>query len=73
MTAANRYLDEVYRPAFNAEFMPPALEERSTFMPWIGGKLDDFLCETPERIVGKDTSFEGMALQIPKDRTGCIT
>jgi len=70
MTAANRYLDEVYRPAFNAEFMPPALEEGSAFVPWIGGKLDDFLCETFERVVGKDNcvAFEGMALQIPKDR-----
>jgi len=70
MTAANHYLDEVYRSAFNAEFMPPALEEGSVFMPWIGGKLDDFLCETFERVVGKDNRavFEGMALQIPKDR-----
>jgi len=70
MTAANRYLDEVYRPAFNAEFMPPALAEGSAFVPWIGGKLDDFLCEAFERVVGKDNcvAFEGMALQIPKDR-----
>jgi len=52
MTAANRYLDEVYRPAFNAEFMPPALEEGSAFVPWIGGRLDDFLCETFGRVVG---------------------
>ena len=29
------------------------------------GKLDDFLCETFEHVVGKDNSFEGMALQIP--------
>jgi len=64
MTAANRYLDEVYRPTFNAEFMPPAPEEGSAFVPWIGGKLDDFLCETFERVVGKDNcvAFEGMAL-----------
>jgi hypothetical protein len=26
MEAANRYLDEVYRPAFNAEFMQPAAD-----------------------------------------------
>jgi len=70
MTAANRYLDEVYRPAFNAEFVPPALEEGPAFVPWIGGRLDDFLCETFERVVGKDNcvAFEGMALQVPKDR-----
>jgi len=50
--------------------MPPALAEGSAFVPWIGGKLDDFLCETFERVVGKDNcvAFGGMALQIPKDR-----
>ncbi len=70
MAAANRYLAEVYQPAFNAEFMQPALEEGSAFVPWIGGDLDDFLCETYERVVGKDNgvAFEGMALQIPQDR-----
>jgi transposase len=67
---ANRYLEEVYRPAFNAEFMQPALEEGSAFVPWIGGGLDDYLCEVYERVVGKDNcvAFEGMALQIPADR-----
>jgi transposase len=67
---ANRYLEEVYRPAFNAELMQPALEEGSAFVPWIGGDLDDFLCETYERVVGKDNcaAFEGMTLQIPQDR-----
>jgi len=50
--------------------MPPALEEGSASVPWIGGKLDDCLYETFERVVGKDNcvAFEGMALQIPKDR-----
>ncbi|OGT90848.1 MAG: hypothetical protein A2514_04510 [Gammaproteobacteria bacterium RIFOXYD12_FULL_61_37] len=39
-------------------------------MPWISGDLDDYLCETHERVVGKDNcvSFEGLALQIPQDR-----
>jgi hypothetical protein len=70
MAAANRYLEEVYRPAFNAEFMQPALEEGSAFVPWIGGDLNDYLCEVYERVVGKDNcvAFEAMALQIPKDR-----
>ena len=68
--AANRYLEEVYRPAFNAEFMQPAMEEGSAFVPWIGGDLKDFLCEIDERVVGKDNcvAFEGMSLQIPQDR-----
>ena len=47
--------------------MPPALEEGLAFVPWIGGRLDDFLCETFGRVVGKDNcvAFEGMALQVP--------
>ena len=67
---ANGYLEEVYRPAFNAQFMQPALAEGSAFVPWTGGDLDDFRCETYERVVGKDhgVAFEGMALQIPQDR-----
>jgi hypothetical protein len=36
LQAANRYLEEVYRPAFNAEFQQPALEQGSAFVPWIG-------------------------------------
>ncbi len=38
MAAANRYLNDVYRPAFNAEFMQPAREAGSAFVPWIGGE-----------------------------------
>ena len=73
MAAANRYLHEVYRPAFNAEFMQPAMEEGSAFVTWIGGPLDDILCERFERAVGNDNcvSFEGMKLQIPADRHRC--
>jgi len=70
MGGANRYLDEVYLAAFNEEFMQPAMEEGSAFVPWIGGDLDDFLCESHERVVGKDNciAFAGMSLQIPQDR-----
>ena len=73
MVEANRYLDEVFRPAFNAEFMQPAREEGSAFVPWIGGDLDDILCERFERTVGNDNcvSFAGMKLQIPADRYRC--
>ena len=69
LAGANRYLTEVYRPAFNAEFMQPAMEEGSAFVGWIGGALDDILCERFERIVGNDNgvAFEGMKLQIPAD------
>ncbi len=70
MEDANRYLEHVYRPAFNEEFTQPALEEGSAFVEWIGANLDDILCEEFERTVGKDNcvQFDGMTLQIPQDR-----
>jgi transposase len=70
MEAANRYIREVYLPAFNAEFMQPAMEEGSAFVAYIGTDLDDILCEQHERVVGKDNcvSFEGLKLQIPPDQ-----
>jgi hypothetical protein len=73
MAAANRYLDDVYRPAFNREFSHPAREEGSAFVPFLGGGLDDVLCEQYERTVGKDNCirFEGLVLQIPADRHRC--
>ncbi len=73
MAAANDYLREHYRPAFNAEFMQPALEAGSAFVAWIGAALDDVLCERFERTVGNDNyvSFDAMSLQIPADRHRC--
>lgn len=70
MEAANQYLQQVYLPAFNAEFKQPAMEAGSAFVPFIGGELDEYLCEQYERVVGKDNcvAFEGLRLQIPKDR-----
>ena len=73
MAAANRYLTEVYLPAFNAEFMQPAAASGSAFVAWIGGELEDYLCERHERVVGNDNcvSFENLKLQIPADRHRC--
>lgn len=70
MEAANRYIKEVYLPAFNAEFMQPAMEEGSAFVAYIGPNLADILCERHERVVGKDNcvSFGGLKLQIPADQ-----
>jgi transposase len=70
---ANRYLAQVYLPAFNAEFKKPALEEGSAFVPWIGGNIDDILCEHFERTVNADNcvSFERMSLQVPANRYRC--
>lgn len=73
MAAANRYLQDIYLPAFNAEFAQPALEAGSAFVPWVGGRLDDILCEQYERTVGGDNCvrFETLILQIPADRHRC--
>lgn len=70
MEAANRYIREVYLPAFNQEFKQPAREKGSVFVRWAGNNLRDILCEQYERSVGNDNcvSFEGKALQIPADR-----
>jgi len=73
MDEANRYLANGYMPAFNAEFKKPACEEGSAFVPWIGGNIDDILCEHFERTVNADNcvSFGRMALQIPANRYRC--
>lgn len=73
MAAANRYIAEVYLPAFNAEFAVPAREEGTAFVPWIGGSIDDILCEHHQRSVAADNCvrFEGLSLQIPADRYRC--
>ena len=71
MDEANRYLKEVYLPAFNAEFSHPSKEPGSGFVPWIGGDLDDYLCQRYSCKVGKDNCvrFEKLILQIPEDAT----
>lgn len=73
MEAANHYLKEAYMPAFNAEFMQPAAVEGSAFVPWIGGQLEDYLCERHERVVGHDNcvNFNNLKLQIPADQHRC--
>jgi transposase len=73
MAQANHYLAKTYLPAFNAEFAQPAMEQGSAFVPWIGGCLEDILCEQFERTVSADNCvrFEGMVLQIPADQHRC--
>jgi len=73
MEAANRYLREIYMPAFNAEFACPAPTKGSAFVPWIGGNPGDILCEQHERTVGHDNCvrFEKLILQIPAGRHRC--
>lgn len=69
MEAANRYLRNVYMPAFNAEFGRPAREKGAAFVPYGGLGLKDILCEQHERVVGNDNcvSFQRLKLQIPSD------
>ena len=73
MDHANQYLNKAYLPAFNAEFTQPAMEQGSAFVPWIGGSLEDILCEQHERTVSADNCvrFDGMILQIPADQHRC--
>ena len=73
MDVANRYPAEVYRPAYNTEFMQPAAEEGSAFVPWGGSNLDDIVCEQYDRTVTADNcvSFEGKTLQIPANQYRC--
>lgn len=60
-------------PAFNSEFQQPAAVDGSAFVPWIGGEIEDFLCERHERVVGHDNcvSFNNLKLQIPADQHRC--
>ena len=67
----NRYLREVYMPAFNSEFARPAREQGAAFVPCGDpAALDDILCEIHERVVGRDNCarFEARVLQLPADR-----
>ena len=70
MNVANRHLAQVYQRNVNAEIIQPSPKERSVFVYWIGGNLDDILCEQYERTVTSDNcvSFEAKTLQIPANR-----
>lgn len=71
MDAANAYVRDVYRPAFNAEFAHPSREDGSAFVPCPASvDLDDILCVQEARTVGKDNCvrLDGRVLQLPADR-----
>jgi len=69
MNSANRYLEQVYRPAHNREFCVPSTMPGTAYVPFISGNLPDILCEQHERTVDNNNcvSFEGLSLQIPAD------
>ena len=73
MEEANRYITEVYLPAYNEEFAVTPPEPENVFIPWAGGNLDDILCEHYERTVNNDNcvSFKRLSLQIPPDKYRC--
>ena len=67
---ANRYLKEVYMPAFNEEFTVEAGVEGSAFVRLLPGQeVRDMLCEKHERVVHKNNCvfFHGKWLQIPEN------
>ena len=65
--AANRYLEQSYMPRHNAEFAVEATEPGTAYVPFIGGPLQDILCEQYERTVMNNNcvTFENLTLQIP--------
>lgn len=67
MTAANRYLHDVYLPRHNQQFMVKAEVETSAFVPTAGFNIADVLCIHEERVVGQDNCvhYRTMKLQIP--------
>ncbi len=73
MEKANQYINEIYLPNFNDEFVKPAPEEGNVFVPWCGKEIRDILCEQFKRTVNNDNcvSFKGVILQIPSDQYRC--
>jgi len=71
---ANRYLEEVFIPNYNAEFARTATDPASAFVPLDGVGLDTILCHEEERTVGRDNTvtLDGVRLQIAK-QPGRIT
>ena len=54
LAAANRYLHDRFRPAFNAEFTRPPADPVSAFVPLGRVDLDQILCIEDPRVVGRD-------------------
>ena len=67
---ANRFIAEVFLPAYNARFAIAASEPGSAFVPVARTQWENVLCVQEERIVGNDNTvaFQGLRLQIPPSR-----
>jgi hypothetical protein len=70
MEAANRFITDVFLPAYNARFAVTAAEPGSAFVPVGLTQWQDVLCVQEERVVGNDNTvaFQGLRLQIPPSR-----
>ncbi len=68
MEDANRYLQDVYLPRHNAQFMVEPTVATSAFTPVAGFDIANILCIQEERIVASDNtvSYQGKKLQIPQ-------
>lgn len=68
MEQANRFLKEMYLPAFKKRFMVTPLSSVEIFVPLLSTELDDILCLKSERKVINDNSvsYKARKLQIPK-------
>ena len=69
MEAANKYLQEVYLPRHNAQFMTVAKDPQTVWTPWVGMNLQEVFCIQAERIVHNDNTvtYHKFKLQIPSD------
>jgi len=67
---ANRFIADVFLPAYNARFAIAAAEPGSAFVPVGIAQWQDVLCVQEERVVGNDNTvaFQGLRLQIPPSR-----
>jgi transposase len=67
---ANRFIADVFLPAYNARFAIAAVEPGSAFVPVGIAQWQDVLCVQEERVVGNDNTvaFQGLRLQIPPSR-----
>jgi len=67
MAAANRYLQDIYLPRHNQQFMVKPEVETSAFVPIAGFDIVDVLCIHVERVVAQDNCvhYQAMKLQIP--------
>lgn len=67
VAAANRFLRDVFVPAYNVAFGVAPAEAGTAFVPF-AGDLREILCVQEERVVGRDNCvrYAGLTLQIPE-------